>query len=196
MERIISLIPSYNYNPIYTDQVVVELNKVSKTILFTTHNVDTPASTTVVCDPTLGKDLVYETRKWVFNNINEDWDYVIYNEDDIFLPVESIRNVLSLYKQLPDDLLPGFIRYEFDETNNKRYIDMHPAHSVHRGGFQSIKRVFDSYGTWEPWNLHTGNWLLSKQDILHLIANNRFETYYNQHNMQYGNSDQLESSAT
>lgn len=197
MEKIISLIPSYKFDSLYTEQVINELNKISETILFTTSDkIKTSASKIIVCSPNLQKDLVYETRKWVVENLDLDWDYILYNEDDILVTERSLSNVLKLYKMLPDDFIPGFIRYEFDEYGNKRYIDMHPAHSIHRNGNGSVKQILNTLHIWEPWNIHSGNWLFSKSDIKQMIKYNRFETYYNQYGLQYGNCDQLESSAT
>ena len=193
--KIISLIPSYNYNSNISNVVINELNKISKTILFTTGHINTVANEVIVCDPLLGKDLVYQTRKWIIQNIDDNWDYILYNEDDIFISDQSIYNVLKLYDTLPKEYVPGFLRYEMDNTI-KRYIDMHPAHASHRNGFGTIKQVVNNLKIWEPWNNHSGNWLLSKSDILNLIYNDRFETYYNEFNQQYGNCDQLESSAT
>jgi hypothetical protein len=197
LEKIISLIPSYTYNELYTESVIAELNKVSTTILFTTTNIDTTqASQVIVLDPSIEKDLVYETRKWVVENLDLDWDYVLYNEDDILITAQSIYNTISLYKTLPSNYVPGFIRYEYDEFDNKRFIDMHPAHAKQRGGYGIVKEIISNLNVWEPWNIHSGNWLFSKNDIKEMIAHDRFETYYNQFGMQYGNCDQLESAAT
>ena len=196
-EKIISLIPCYTYNELYVEPVITELNKISETILFTTSPIEsTSANHIIVCDPTLQRNLVYETRKWVVNNLNLEWDFILYNENDIMISAESIQNAISLYNSLPSSFIPGFIRYEIDQNGNKRYIDMHPAHSVHRNGIGSVKQIITDLNIWEPWNIHTGNWLFSKNDIKQMIEHRRFETYYNEYGMQYGNCDQLESAAT
>ena len=171
-EKIISLVPSYDPNHEYLDRTLNSLNKISKSILFTTENKTFNADNVICFDKSIGKNLVYETRKWIMNNIDSDWDYIIYNEDDILIDVKSVENVLHLYTTLPPEFIPGFIRYEIDENFEKRYIDMHPEHSVHRQGIGSVKKVIENQNIWEPWNIHSGNWILSKKDIKNLINNN------------------------
>ena len=72
---------------------------------------------------------------------------------------------------------------------------MNPAHSVHMGGNVIVKSKYDG-DIWEPWNLHSGNWIFHKNDIKNMISNNLFETKFKQYGMQYGNCDQLESAAS
>lgn len=195
--KIISLIPSYNPHNEYVKTVINELNKFSKVILFTTepHNLD--VSETIYYDKGVGRELVYKPREWLTENIEADWEYALYNEDDIFIPEISFRNVIELYKTLPSPFIPGLIRYEFDERDNtKRYFDMNPVHAIHRGYNGTIKEQFPNEQIWEPWNLHSGNWVFSKADIKNMIKNNVFETFYKQNGYQYGNCDQLESAAS
>jgi len=193
--KIISLIPSYNPHNEFVSIVVDELKKFSKVILFTTEPHNLNVDETVLFDKSVGRELVYKCREWIINNINQEWDYALYNEDDIFIPEQSFQNVLNLYQTLPSPFIPGFIRYEFDDRDNsKRYFDMNPAHAIHRDSYGIVKQKFDT--VWEPWNLHSGNWLFNKHDIKNMIKNNLFETYYKQHGYQYGNCDQLESAAS
>ncbi|NBP01762.1 MAG: hypothetical protein EBU90_16820 [Proteobacteria bacterium] len=193
--KITTLIASYEPNNKYIGSVIQELADVSDVILFTTEKHPHTVLDTLYFSKSIGKDLVYEPRKWVVDNLDRDWEYVLYNEDDIFIPANSIKQVMELYQTTPTSFIPGFIRYEYDGLE-KRYIDMHPAHSVHRGGIGIVKQRWDDYNIWEPWNLHTGNWFFSKSDLINLIQNNRFETHHNQYGMRYGNCDQLESGAT
>lgn len=191
MKNIASMIVSYNPENPYVKHVIDELNKISDVILFTTKKHNYRVYDTVYLPESIGRDLVYEPRKWVVNNINR-WKYFLYNEDDIFIPIESINNVIHLYETLPEKFIPGFIRYEtFNDV--VKYIDMHPAHSVHRNGNGSVKEYWKELNVWEPWNLHSGNWLFSSKDISNMIEHNIFDTEFN---IRYGNCDQLESSAS
>lgn len=178
MAKIISLIASFDPSNPYVSKVIDELNKTSKVILFTTENHPYQVNQTFYFDKSIGANLVYEPRKWILNNINEDWDYVLYNEDDILIPESSIKEAIRLYNTLPDNLKPGFARCEMLEDNIKKYIDLHPKHSCHRGGNTIIKEVFKDNKVWEPWNLHSGNYLFSKKDINILINKNMFPTEF------------------
>lgn len=192
-----SLVVSYSPNNPYVGRVVEELNKFSNTILFTTEEHTLPVYKTFYYDKSIERDLTYKPREWVLNNLEEEWDYVLYNEDDIYIPERSFQNVLKLYKELPKEFIPGFIRYEYDpRDNSKRYFDMNPVHAVHRGGYGTVKNKWENIAVWEPWNLHTGNWLLSKADIRQMVDNNLWETSYKQYGYSYGNCDQLESAAS
>jgi hypothetical protein len=111
MKNIAALIVSYNSENPYVKSVIDELNKVADVILFTTKKHNYQVYDTIYLPESIGRDLVYEPRKWVVNNIDK-WEYFLYNEDDIFIPVESVNNVIHLYETLPGNFIPGFIRYE------------------------------------------------------------------------------------
>lgn len=195
--KIVSLVPSYNPNNEFVSTVVTELNKLTDVILFTTEPHNLPVHKTIFFDKNIGRDLVYTPRKWIYDNLDGNWEYALYNEDDILIPEQSIKNILELYQSLPSPYIPGFIRYEYDDRDNtKRYFDMNPVHGIHRGQEGIVKQKFENYQIWEPWNLHSGNWFFSKSDIINMIENNLWEIYYKQYGFQYGNCDQLESAAS
>ena len=142
--KLVSLIPSYNPHNEFVGKVVDELKKISKVILFTTEPHNLNVDETFYFDKSIGRELTYKPKEWTFNNINEDWEYVLYNEDDILIPEDSVKNVIDLYNTLPSPLIPGFIRYEFDDRDNtKRYFDMNPVHGIHRGQEGTVKQKFD-----------------------------------------------------
>ena len=116
--KIVSLIPSYDPHNENVVKVVNELKKSTKIVLFTTENHDLNVDETIYFPKEVGRDLVYKPREWILNNINEDWDYALYNEDDIFISEQSLNNVIELYESLPSPFIPGFIRYESDPRDN------------------------------------------------------------------------------
>jgi len=195
--KVVSLVPSYNPNNEYVPQVVEELNKFSSVVLFTTEEHTLPVSQTIHFPKSVERELVYKPKQWVVDNLSQDWDYILYNEDDILITQEVFNNVVDLYQSLPDTFIPGFVRYEYDKRDDtKRYFDMNPVHAVHRGGYGTVKQKWEEHQVWEPWNLHSGNWLFSKQDIENMIKANVWETTFRQYGFQYGNCDQLESVAS
>ena len=194
---VVSLVPSYNPNNDFVSTVVDELNRFSKVVLFTTEQHTLNVSETVYFDKSVGRDLTYKPREWVVDNLDQEWDYVLYNEDDILIPKQSLERVIELYESLPSPLIPGFVRYEYDDRDNtKRYFDLNPLHGVHRGQEGTVKHKFDELEVWEPWNVHSGNWLFSKRDVQNMISHNLWEVRYKQYGYQYGNCDQLESAAS
>lgn len=195
--KIVSLICSYNPKNEYVGKVIEELKKVSKIVLFTTENNDLNVDETLFFDKSIGRNLVYKPKEWIKNNLDSDWDYALYNEDDILIPESSVKKVIDLYKTLPSPFIPGFIRFEYDERDStKRYFDMNPVHAVHRGSHGTVKQKWNEHSVWEPWNLHSGNWIFSKSDIKNMISSNVFETKFMEKGYQYGNCDQLESAAS
>lgn len=193
MNNIISLIPSYTPTNPYVELVYNELRKVGEVILFTTE-IPPFECQYLLFDKSINANLVYEPRKWIVENLDKNWDWVIYNEDDIFIPTVSIENILNYYQSLyKSGFIPGFIRYEL--LNNKKYwIDMHPEHAIHRGGYGSVKEKFNDIEMFEPWNIHSGNWIFNKKEIYEMIQNNAFETSHNQYGISYVSP--LESSAS
>lgn len=196
-KKIVSLIPSYNPNNEHVGKVVGELEKFTRIILFTTENHNLNVDETIYFNKSVGRDLVYKPKEWIKNNLDKDWDYALYNEDDIFVSESSINRVIELYETLPSPFIPGFIRFEFDERDQtKRYFDMNPVHAIHRGSHGTIKDSWDDYKVWEPWNLHSGNWIFSKSDLINMIDSGVFETTFMEKGYRYGNCDQLESAAS
>ena len=193
MNKIISLLSSYTPTNPYVEVVYNELKKVGDVILFTTE-IPPFKCEYYIFDKSILGHLVYEPRKWIINNLNKDWEWVIYNEDDIFIPVQSVENIISIYNQVyHKKLIPGFIRYEV-LNDTKYWIDMHPAHSVHRGGIGSVKEKLEDIELFEPWNIHSGNWIFNKREIQQMISNNEFETYHNEYGKTYYSP--LESAAS
>lgn len=194
--KIVSLIASYHPNNQYVKSVIDELSKSTTVYLFTTEPHPHTVKETFYFDKSIGVHLVYTPRAWVLDHIDDDWDYVLYNEDDIFISTNSLKNVISLYETLPNNLIPGFIRYEFLDESNRRYIDVHPSNSVHMGGNTIIKEVIKDYSVWQPWNLHSGNFIFSKNHVKEMIENNKFERTYKQFGLKYGSCGELESAAS
>jgi hypothetical protein len=176
--KIVSLIASYSPSNQYVGKVIDELNKYSSVILFTTEPHNYNVKETIYFDKSIVDNLVYEPRKWIINNLESDWDYVLYNEDDILIPERSFYTVIDLYSKLPNHLVPGFARCEVLDDNIERYIDLHPKHSVHRGGSTIIKTKFSEFNVWEPFNLHSGNYLFSKSHIRELILRGELATSF------------------
>lgn len=54
-------------------------------------------------------------------------DVFVYTEDDIGLTTEHVRAFLRASEALPDDCVPGFVRYEVDGLGNRYFVDLFRA---------------------------------------------------------------------
>jgi len=54
-----------------------------------------------------------------------DYDLFIYSEDDILIREKNLRAFLEVSAVLPEDELPGFLRYEKSADGNINYPDVH-----------------------------------------------------------------------
>jgi hypothetical protein len=191
--KIISLIASYTPTNPYVKVVYDELKKVGEVIIFTTE-IPPFECEYKIFDKSIATHLVYEPRKWICENITKDWDYVIYNEDDILITEEVVNRVIELNSNKKNEnSIYGFIRYEID-NGVKYWIDMHPFHAINRGSRGTIKNKYNDILSFEPWNVHSGNWIFHKNDIIKMIEANQFETYHLQYGLNY--CSPLESAAS
>ena len=82
--------------------------------------------------------LTYMHRQYMFNNI-DNYDIMIYSEDDILIPFKSILDFLEKIKILWPTYIPSFKRCEYSKNKDKyALLDVH------------------------------GNQVLSKDDIIHI----------------------------
>jgi len=179
--KILSTIASYNgnSNP-YLKKVIDELSNVSDVVIFSTEKIE--GYKTILFDKSVGETLVFKNRNYILDNI-ENYDYFLYNEDDIFISNESLKTLIDLNEKISNiDLINnvGFLRYEID-NGVIEFNDLHPAHSTHTGGngrTDIIKeiQVIDNEVCLKPWNHHSGNFILSKKQLEYLIDNGLFST--------------------
>jgi SAM-dependent methyltransferase len=117
----------------------------------------------------------------------DDYDLFIYTEDDTLIETRHVRTFLELDRLLPDDEVPGFLRYEEFPSGERSYCSVHSAYrwlpgsvAVHDG------EVFASFT-----NEHSACYLLTRAQLQHAIASGGFLT--EPHEGQY---DMLVSAAT
>jgi SAM-dependent methyltransferase len=115
------------------------------------------------------------------------YDLFIYTEDDTLIEAGHVRAFLELDRLLPDDEVPGFLRYEEFPSGERSYCSVHSAYrwipgsvAVHGG------EVFASFT-----NEHSACYLLTREQLQRAIASGGFLT--EPHEGQY---DMLVSAAT
>jgi len=191
--KIASLIPSYSPTDDRFGRVAAELSRVSTVYAFSPDASVGTAANWIKCDRSLGERLVFEPRKWIRENLDQ-FDYFLYNEDDILVRSDQVKTLIDIQNSLPHPFVSGFLRYEWF-NGERRYIDMHPAHSVHTGGNGTTDVLLKMNDHWfSPFNVHSGNFLLSSLQVRELIDVSRWDTFFGEHGIQYCGC--LESGAT
>lgn len=192
--KILTLIPSYRPRIDRLAAIVSELSTVSHVYIFSPERSVSQLATWIECDQNVKENLVFEPRRFLQRIDTNYYDYVFYNEDDISVTGEQLKKLIEIQRTLPDTMSVGPIRYEV--LNGKRmFIDLHPAHSVHTGGNGSSDIIrWKNQTYFQPWNVHSGNFLLSSRQLKSLMETNRFDTFFGEHNIRYCGC--LESGAT
>jgi hypothetical protein len=182
--KILSTLACYagNSNP-YVRLVVEELKKVSDVVIFSPEIINIEDTKTEIRSKELGHGLVFEPRQYILDHLDE-YDYFLYNEDDIFISKESLQFAIEVNENLIQHNIQynvGFLRYEL-ENNIPEFVDLAPYNSVHLGGngvtdiIRYITNIKNQY-YFNAWNPHSGNFLLSREQVKLLHANGYFTTY-------------------
>ena len=181
--KILTTLASYsgNSNP-YIKEVIGELNQVSDVVVFSPEKINIDGVKTELRDKSLAHSLVFEPRQYILDHLDE-YDYFLYNEDDILIKKESLLYAIEVNEKLIEDNIQNnvnFLRYELD-NGVEEFVDLAPYNSVHTGGngiSDIIRRAYKIFGEYyfTPWNLHSGNFLLSRRQIQTLEYNNVFPT--------------------
>jgi hypothetical protein len=181
--RILTTIASYAGNSSeYLKLVVNELKQVSDVVVFSPETIDIDGVKTEIRDKSLQHGLVFEPRQYILDRL-EEYDYFLYNEDDILITPEALLYAVEVNENLTRQNLQysvGFLRYEV-ENGIPEFVDLAPYNSVHLGGngvSDIIRYVTNIQNTYyfNAWNPHSGNFLLSKQQVEMLHKNNHFPT--------------------
>lgn len=132
----------------------------------------------------LAHEFAYVPRQW----LAENWeclshDYIMYTENDLVIPESSLLNCIannSYVGRVSQKLISGFIRFE--QKQEKQYIDMLPCV---RPTVEKVFKADDGRKFWIPGNIHSGNFLLSHDQLDRMIAERRFQVRHAQYGKQY-----------
>ena len=181
--KILTTIANYNgnSNP-YIERVKNKLKTISDVVIFSPDEMDIEGVKTEIRSKDLGQGFTFAPRQYILDHI-DDYDYVLYNEDDVLIPQESLEYAIQINEKLIRHNLQytvGFLRYEL-ENNIEEFVDLHPGHSIHFSGngvsdiIRFITNINNEY-YFNAWNPHSGNFLLSRDQIKLLKFNNKFPT--------------------
>jgi 2-polyprenyl-3-methyl-5-hydroxy-6-metoxy-1,4-benzoquinol methylase len=100
----------------------------------------------------------------------QDYDLFIYTEDDTLIREDNIRAFLRASEKLPENLLPGFLRYELYPDGSKNYPEIHgPYHWLPK----SVAR-FGEYACAGLSNDHAACYMLTREQLRRAIRSGGF----------------------
>jgi 2-polyprenyl-3-methyl-5-hydroxy-6-metoxy-1,4-benzoquinol methylase len=109
-------------------------------------------------------------HKEIFANRRNDYDLFIYSEDDTLITERNLRAFLEVSATLPEDEIPGFLRFEDCPDGSRNFPEVHghfhwdPASVCSRGG-----NTF-AYFT----NEHSACYVLTRQQLGRAIDSGGF----------------------
>lgn len=102
----------------------------------------------------------------VFKDKIDSYDLFIYTEDDVLITEKNINSFLEFSKILPENEIPGFIRFEVD-PNGKKYFET--VHGHFHWEPDSIKTVGGEKFAFFT-NEHSGCHILTKSQLKKVMA--------------------------
>lgn len=102
----------------------------------------------------------------VFADKVDDYDLFIYSEDDTRLTERNIRAFMQANEQLPNNEIPGFLRYEVEPSGAKYCCSVHSHYHWEVGSFKRAGDFAFAYFT----NEHSALYILTQAQLKHCIA--------------------------
>jgi SAM-dependent methyltransferase len=109
-------------------------------------------------------------HKKIFADRLPDYDLFIYSEDDTLITERHIRAFLRTAEVLPKHEIPGFIRYELDESGKRYYSTIHS----HFHWIPSSVKSLAPYTFARFTNDHSACYLLTREQLKAAIASGGF----------------------
>jgi 2-polyprenyl-3-methyl-5-hydroxy-6-metoxy-1,4-benzoquinol methylase len=109
-------------------------------------------------------------HKEIFGDKVVDYDLFIYSEDDVLITERNIRAFLRFSAVLPQDEVPGFVRFERDAAGEMNFPDFHAHFHWDASSVQIRGDNTFAYFT----NEHAGCYILTREQLLRAIASNGF----------------------
>jgi 2-polyprenyl-3-methyl-5-hydroxy-6-metoxy-1,4-benzoquinol methylase len=100
----------------------------------------------------------------------ERYDLFIYSEDDILITEGNVRSFWDLASQLPNDEIPGFLRFEVGPDGERSYPDFHVNFHWQPGSVKFRDRHTLGFFT----NDHSGCYILTQRQLRRAIESGGF----------------------
>jgi 2-polyprenyl-3-methyl-5-hydroxy-6-metoxy-1,4-benzoquinol methylase len=99
--------------------------------------------------------------KKIFAERLDQYDLFIYSEDDVLITEKNIQAFLEVNQVLPDNEIPGFIRYELSQDGRKYFSTIHSHFHWDPESIKTIKGYTFAYFT----NEHSGCHILTRDQL-------------------------------
>lgn len=109
-------------------------------------------------------------HKKIFSQRRNDYDLFIYSEDDVLISEDNIRVFLEVSKVLPDDVIPGFIRFERSPDGAVSYPEVH---GYFHWDPESVK-AFGEYQFAGFTNEHSACYVITREQLRRAIESGGF----------------------
>lgn len=154
-------------------------------VVFSTLEIQAENIVNLVYSADLSYSFAYVPRQWLTENLCcLDHEYIMYMENDLIIPESAVINCIQNNEyvgSVSEYYISGFIRYE-NKGHKKKYIDMLP---VDKPTVEKVLTAENGHTYWIPGNIHSGNFLLSRQQLDKMIANRSFQISHLQYGKQY-----------
>lgn len=118
------------------------------------------------------RSLVFAHRQLFIDNIN-NYDFFLYTEDDILITQQNIEAFLEINGMLLEHQVPGFIRYEVNQNNEKLLTDIHYNYHWLSKSVKLIKnKIFAELN-----NKHSGCYILTKSQLSIAIKSGNYSNF-------------------
>lgn len=107
----------------------------------------------------------------LFVDRQDAYDLFIYSEDDTEITEAHVQTFLKSTEELPDDLIPGFLRYEIGPDDTKYCSTIHGPYHWDPNSIQQINGR-----TWAHYtNDHAASYILTQAQLKTCIASGGFD---------------------
>jgi SAM-dependent methyltransferase len=115
------------------------------------------------------RSLPFGWKKVFYEKLN-DYDIFIYTEDDTLITENHLNLFIDSTKELPEDKILGFLRYEVDKNGNKFCSSIHSHYHWKVGSVEKYGNNFYAHFT----NLHGACFILTRKHLKKCLKNDNF----------------------
>lgn len=124
-----------------------------------------------IYDESISNRLPREHKQVMIDNA-DNYDWFLYSEDDVLITQDHLDAVIE--HPIEHTYVIGYVRYELKPGNKYKFlVDLHPAHSCHRGGNVPVKarHILNGEEYIEPYNVHSACYIVNREQFRHALAN-------------------------
>jgi SAM-dependent methyltransferase len=173
--RVLVVIVSYGTkNDVYLERLLTEYRsmpyQLDLVVLSNIQKALGPAVEVIVEPPGSNRRALPFAHKQIFADRLNDYDLFIYTEDDVLVTDKNIVAFLEFSKLLPENQIPGFLRFERGSDGTISYCDMHACFDWDSQSVQSHGKSCFAFFS----NEHAGCYLLTRGHLQRALDSRGF----------------------